>query len=283
MKKIISILTILFSALAFFSCKNVEGSDAKLDISCYPDATTTEYFSISIPYIEDASYINIYRKDSTGDIFNIAQIIPNTQKYSFTLIDTLVVNETYQYTARYKIFNEYKNIDWSDERDVTGSSYSDDPAPQVASGTWFSYDETNSQLSLGAGSISFPTDNSLDTYNLCLIVSNGKDRTVFKLPGSAGTGLTTSSEPIVLTSLFTMGYINRPITIEGVVCQKVKKEYSTAGDDTTTLRYTTVQWSAPSDPITIKVDGTEVDSIKVIVDENDNGNYDYSSRSLLHY
>lgn len=280
MKKIISILTILFSALALFSCKNVEGSDAKLDIQYN---STDKAFSISIPYIEDASYINVYRKDSTGDIFNIAQIIPSTQKYSFLLIDSLLVDETYQYTARYKIFNEYKNIDWSDERDVTGSSYSDDPAPQVASGTWFAYDEQNSNLSLGAGSIDFPADNSLDDYNLCLIVSNGKDRTVFNLKLADGTGITTSTAPFGLTSLFTMGYINRPITIEGVVCQKIEKTYAVDGDSDTPLRYTTVKWSAPSDPITIKVDGTEVDSIKVLVDENDNGNYDYSSRSLLHY
>ena len=53
------------------------------------------------------------------------------------------------------------------------------------------------------------------------------------------------------------------------------QKYQTEGDDTTQLRYTTVQWTAPLE-LRVKIEDKEVDSFTVNLKTSDEENYDFS-------
>ncbi len=284
MKRILNLFFALAICFSFVACTDNDDEQYIIDIHKSDDSMSV---TVSVPYVENMSYVNIFRKDSEDDIFNIAQIIPaaknKNMSYSFT--DKLVLNgKKYRYMARFRVDNLYKTTDWSDEVEISQTSpiyASGDPKPVLSNDDcYFAYDETSAALTFvseaddGSGSISLPTESDFSEFNLGLAVSNGDASTVLRL-ALAGSDYTTDSTAVFLRSILPSDYFDRQITLKGVVCQFVSKKYQTEGDDTTQLRYTTVQWTAPLE-LRVKIEDKDVDSFRVNLKTSDEENYDFS-------
>lgn len=132
-------------------------------------------------------------------------------------------------------------------------------------------------------SIDVPSD--ISDYNLCFVVSNGSTTTTFDLVSTADESYTNTSTAINLTSTLTTGYFNKSITINGIVGQYVVETRKDPTDEESTLRYTTVYWT---DITEIEVTGDVEDEddngrtpFVVKYASSDNGNYDYSAKSIV--
>lgn len=284
MKRIFNLFFALAICFSFAACTDNDDEQYIIDVHRPDDSMSV---TVSVPYIEDMSYVNIFRKDSEDDIFNIAQIIPaaKNKNITYSFIDKFVLNgKKYQYMARFRVNNAYKTTDWSDEVEISQTSpiyASGDPKPVLSNDDcYFSYDETTATLTLisesetGSGTISLPTESDFSEFNLELAVSNEDSATVIKL-ASAGADYTTDSTPVLLRSILPSDYFDRQISLKGVVCQFVSKKYQTDGDDTTPLRYTTVQWTAPLE-LRVKSEDKYVTSFRVDLKTSDDENYDFS-------
>ncbi len=284
MKRILNLFFIFAICFSFAACTNSDDEKYIIDVEKASDSMSV---TVSIPYVEDMAYVNIFRKDSEDDVFNIAQIIPATKNKNITYIftDNLVLNgKKYQYMARFRVNNSYETTDWSDEVEISQISpvyTSGDPKPVLSNDDcYFSYDETAATLTFvseaadGIGSISLPTETDFSGFNLGLAISNEESATVFKL-ASGGVGYTTDSTPIFLRAILPTNYFDRSLVLKGVVCQFVSKKYQTENDDTTPLRYTTVQWTAPLD-LRVKIKDDAVSSFVVASKSSDDENYDFT-------
>ncbi len=295
MKKIFTAFLFSLLSILFFSCSEVDD-----DAGIISAVSENNSIILAVPYKENSDYINIFRKvadEDDDEAKNIGQIIPASEtSKTYSFIDSFTVSGIeYQYCARYKVLNEYESTDWSDAITATSTyTTSDDvPKPEISATTnvttvSFEYSETSASLSLvnstdgDTASIDVPSD--ISDYNLCFVVSNGSTTTTFDLVSDAGESYTNASTAINLTSTLTTGYFNKSITINGIVGQYVVETRKTSEDDSE-LRYTTVYWT---DITEIEVTGDVEDEddngrtpFVVKYASSDNGNYDYSAKSIV--
>lgn len=121
-----------------------------------------------------------------------------------------------------------------------------------------------------------PKESDFSKYNLGLAVStkDGEYSTIFKL-AAAGSKYTSNSSPVSLRMILTQNYFNKEIVVKGIVCQLVSKKYQKPDDKDSTLRYTTVQWTAPRQ-ILVKTDDKPISYFTVTPTASNDGNYDFS-------
>lgn len=283
MKRVFNLFFALALCFSFVACTDDENDDYIIDVIKSEDSMR---INVSVPYVEGMSYVNIFRKDDIKDIFNLGQIIPASKNINATYIfeDNLVFDgREYQYMARFKINDSYKTTGWSDAIKVSQKSpvFTDDPKPVLSSDEcYFSYDAETATLALvpaegsAVNSISLPKDFS--KYNLGLAVStkDGEYSTIFKL-AEAGSSYTSASSPFSLRMILTPNYFNKEIVVKGIVCQLVSKKRQKPDEEDSTLRYTTVQWTAPCE-ILVKSDNKPISYFTVTPTASNDGNYDFS-------
>lgn len=284
MKRVFNLFFALALCFSFVACTDDENDDYIIDVIKSEDSMR---INVSVPYVEGMSYVNIFRKDDFKDIFNLGQIIPASKNINATYIfeDNLVFDgREYQYMARFKINDSYKTTGWSDAIKVSQKTpvFTDDPKPVLSSeGCYFSYDAETATLALvpaegnAVDSISLPTESDFSKYNLGLAVStkDGEYSTIFKL--AAGSKYTSNLSPVSLRMILTQNYFNKEIVVKGIVCQLVSKKYQKPDEEDSTLRYTTVQWTAPRE-IRVKSDGKDISYFTVSQTASNDGNYDFS-------
>lgn len=284
MKRVFNLFFALALCFSFVACTDDENDDYIIDVIKSEDSMR---INVSVPYVEGMSYVNIFRKDDFKDIFNLGQIIPASKNINATYIfeDNLVFNgREYQYMARFKINDSYKTTGWSDAIKVSQKSpvFTDDPKPVLSSeDCYFSYDAETATLALvpaegnKVNSISLPTGD-FSKYNLGLAVStkDGEYSTIFKL-AAAGSDYTSNSSPVSLRMILKPNYFNKEIVVKGIVCQLVSKKRQKPDEEDSTLRYTTVQWTAPRE-IRVKSDGKDISYFTVSQTASNDGNYDFS-------
>lgn len=284
MKRVFNLFFALALCFSFVACTDDENDDYIIDVIKSEDSMR---INVSVPYVEGMSYVNIFRKDDFKDIFNLGQIIPASKNINATYIfeDNLVFDgREYQYMARFKINDSYKTTGWSDAIKVSQKSpvFTDDPKPVLSSeDCYFSYDAETATLALvpaegnAVDSISLPTGD-FSKYNLGLAVStkDGEYSTIFKL-AAAGSIYTSASSPVLLRMILTPNYFNKEIAVKGIVCQLVSKKRQKPDEEDSTLRYTTVQWTAPRE-IRVKSDDKPINYFTVSQTASNDGNYDFS-------
>lgn len=284
MKRVFNLFFALALCFSFVACTDDENDDYIIDVIKSKDSMR---INVSVPYVEGMSYVNIFRKDDFKDIFNLGQIIPASKNINATYIfeDNLVFNNReYQYMARFKINDSYKTTGWSDAIKVSQKSpvFTDDPKPVLSSeDCYFSYDAETATLALvpaegNAVEISLPKESDFSKYNLGLAVStkDGEYSTIFKL-AAAGSSYTSASSPVLLRMILTPNYFNKEIVVKGIVCQLVSKKYQKPDEEDSTLRYTTVQWTAPRE-IRVKSYDKPINYFTVSQTASNDGNYDFS-------
>lgn len=281
MKRVFNLFFALALCFFFVACTDDENDDYIIDVIKSEDSMR---INVSVPYVEGMSYVNIFRKDDFKDIFNLGQIIPASKNINATYIfeDNLVLDgREYQYMARFKISDSYKTTGWSDAIKISQKSpvFTDDPKPELSSDEcYFSYDAETATLALvpAEGKISLPKEGDFSKYNLGLAVStkDGEYSTIFKL-AAAGSSYTSNSSPVLLRMILTPNYFNKEIVVKGIVCQFVSKKYQKPDDKDSTLRYTTVQWTAPCE-IRVKSDDKPISYFTVTPTASNDGNYDFS-------
>lgn len=289
MKRVLNLFFALALCFSFAACTDDDNENYIIDVKKSDDSMR---ITVSVPYVDGMSYVNIFRRDNYKDIFNIAQIIPASKNINASYIfeDTFVFdNVEYQYMARFKMGDSYKTTEWSDAITLSQAVpvYSDDPKPVLSTaGTdkecYFSYDEENASLTLvpaegnASDSISLPTAGDFSKFNLGLAITtkDGQFSTVFKL-APAGSSYTSDSTPVLLRSILTPNYFNKEIMIKGVVCQLITKKYKNPDDEESSLRYTTVQWTAPLE-VLVKKENKDIVYFSVDLKSSDDENYDFS-------
>lgn len=281
MKRVFNLFFALALCFSFVACTDDENDDYIIDVIKSEDSMR---INVSVPYVEGMSYVNIFRKDDSKDVFNLGQIIPASKNINATYIfeDNLVVDgREYQYMARFKINDSYKTTGWSDAIKVSQKSpvFTDDPKPGLSSeDCYFSYDAETATLALvpaEGNKISLPTGD-FSKYNLGLAVStkDGEYSTIFKL-AAAGSNYTSDSSPVLLRMILTPNYFNKEIVVKGIVCQLVSKKRQKPDEEDSPLRYTTVQWTAPCE-IRVKSDDKPISYFTVTPTASNDGNYDFS-------
>lgn len=281
MKRVFNLFFALALCFSFVACTDDENDDYIIDVIKSEDSMR---INVSVPYVEGMSYVNIFRKDDSKDVFNLGQIIPASKNINATYIfeDNLVVNgREYQYMARFKINDSYKTTGWSDAIKVSQKSpvFTDDPKPGLSSeDCYFSYDAETATLALVPAegkSVDLPTGD-FSKYNLGLAVStkDGEYSTIFKL-AAAGSSYTSNSSPVSLRMILTPNYFNKEIAVKGIVCQLVSKKRQKPDEEDSPLRYTTVQWTAPCE-IRVKSDDKPISYFTVTPTASNDGNYDFS-------
>lgn len=293
MKRVLNLFFALAICFSFVACTDDDNENYIIDVKKSEDSMR---ITVSVPYVDGMSYVNIFRRDNYKDIFNLAQIIPASKNINASYIfeDTFVFdNVEYQYMARFKVNDSYKTTEWSDAITLSQAVpiYSDDPKPVLSTADtdnecYFSYDEENASLTLIPAegnlvdSISLPTAGDFSKFNLGLAITtrDGEFSTVFKL-APAGSSYTSDSTPVLLRSILTPSYFNKEIMIKGVVCQLITKKYKDPDDEKSSLRYTTVQWTAPLE-VRVKKEDKDIVYFTVDLKSSDDGNYDFSDSAI---
>lgn len=291
----------LFAAIAIFgslvSCTDEEKEDTEVYIIDVSPSSSS--LIVSIPYVDGASYINIFRKSKTEASVNIGQIIPyyDNVNRSFVFEDRLVVQGAeYSYSARYKIGYTSAVTGWSDFKKISGSGLTANPTAELSEvDAYLRFEKETGLLSLRGSTppvkVTVPapaapaTEGPLDAYHLGIAISNGTSATVYTLNPNAKGELTSDSTPVSLHSILSKSYFNVPLTVKGLIYELKTVKYEKDGDPKSKIRYTTVQWSLPKKiEVRIPKDGgsdEKVQSITVALSTSDEKNYDYSDRALV--
>lgn len=258
MKKIIALLGILTVCGTFFACKDVSDETEKLSVEAKNDCN-----NIAVPAKDNASYINIFRcqlkDDGTIDnetIQNIGEILPvSGNTISFNFSDTNFDGSYqygYSYLARYRIKNAYVNTGWSDPV-YSGRTVSE--VSVVVDNAYFTVDLDKTSSAVGFMTLCSENSGSISLaktgYRLCLAIANSSSASTFILVNTLATDdtpveLETSSASISLTSLLNTSYLNTPLTLIGVVGEKVETYPDQSVDEPNPIQYKTIYWTAPT-------------------------------------
>lgn len=262
MKKFISLIGILTVCSALFSCKDVSDvEDQKLDVSAKSEGNV-----IAIPYVENLTYLNVFRTDSAGETYNIGLIKPLKKVMSSYIFTDELVNtgDSYQYYVRYNIKGVYK--------------YSGVSGAVTAAGTSL----TEKEINVGTEHLNFnPTDMTLTPsgtisgetgYHIVLAISLADGIAATTYPVTADDGDLSSS--ITLPSILTLSYMNKPIALKGLLLEK--------SEDSDDDIYRTISWSKPAVIEVLSTeDGSDVtDAFIVTNGTSSGGEYDYYGRTL---
>ena len=274
MKRIFEILAFAVSVLFFYSCAEETPEELKR-----PDVDPISYeIAISIAVDNSASYVNIFRKElttpplPTPKISNIGMIIPSAKDLqdAYSFVDKLLVSGTkYSYCARYRHSGRYVYTGWSDwplnehgtELTAVTTPFPDYDALKfsIPSTAYFEYDKSFQVLVLKGSAIS-PVS-GFDSFLPAICISYpGKSR-IFDIPGLAlGSGIPMDGK-VDLRSILTLDFY------EGLLYQKTDK---------TKPSYKKIFWSGLS-PIPVKdADGNVLPTIKLLLSETNDNNYDFS-------
>lgn len=278
MKKILCLLGLLLFCGFLFSCSSDEDEEEAQNLGWYL-ANGKVY--LAAPKIEKTAFIQIYRQDETGTIYNIGEIIPNyaLSTISYAFEDELAANRKYQYMALYILFTSpgYFMTDWTESITVTGSAYTNDPAPVVNSAAYLDYDTDTLRMTMTDGSISFQdetADSIFEKYKLGLVVKNGSSTHYVKLGDKYDDDTSTwddflAGEDLVMDSVLPGSWQNTDLSLVGAIYQKEEYFPNTATEDN--YLYKTIYWSKPAE-VKIKSDGKELTSFTVVKgDSSENG------------
>ena len=286
MKKGTSFFYIVISILCLmlFSC-NIRLEDTELMRK--PDFDRSEkQVTIMVHKINSSTdYINIYRKETSGDEMAIGLIFPKDIKNNtmiYTFIDSLVKdNETYRYKARYHDSKGYHYSDWTDEIKIENfpNAYAaDDVLTYESNGAKFSLNSTDFSISL-TSALTAPeaitnfdqNENELLDFKPMLIVStteaNNKKTQVFELDYD----FIYDKKAISLRGLLPLDFMDTPIIISGILGQKI--EYQ--NPDITDPEKLVTKFISWTEPVDITIAGHS-DNTVTIPSQSGAAGYDYS-------
>lgn len=257
MKKGTSFFYIFLLILVAFLC-TCKVSVEETDLLRKPDVDLSDkQVTIIIQKINsETDYINIYRKTTTEKDppeEKIGIIYPsNNDDMTYRFIDTLVFeDESYSYRVRYHDDSGYRYTEWSNEIDIENINYAYAPdkklAYQVPDNTRFLYDDTNFTLTI-SGTVTNPEiSNFTNDYQPMLIVSSEDATQVFKISTQA----LTNSEAITLRDRLPLDFMDKTITIEGIVAQQ-NEYYNPDELDENKKKIKLIRWTPPT---SIKIAG----------------------------
>ncbi|MCR5495038.1 MAG: hypothetical protein K6F15_05320 [Treponema sp.] len=282
MKKLLFLLGLLLVSGLLFSCAaDDEEDDDSQNLGWYL-ANGKVY--LAVPKVEKTLLIQIYRKDASGNIYNIGEINPSyvVSTISYAFEDELVANKPYTYMAFYLLYESpgYFATDWTDTIYVTGSAYDTEPTPVVSSSAYLDYDEDTLRMTMTGGNISF-TDESDDSifkkYSLALGVKKSDSNHIVKL-GDVYNATTDwdrfeETEDIVMDSVLPTSWQNQTLSLLGAIYKKEELFPSTS--DETNYLYKTIHWSLPK-AVKLVIDSKTVTSFTVSKGSAEDVDYIYS-------
>lgn len=278
MKKFLCLLGLLLFCGFLFSCSSDEDEEEAQNLGWYL-ANGKVY--LAAPKIEKTAFIQIYRQDEKGNIYNIGEIIPNyvASTISYAFEDELAANQKYKYMALYILFTSpgYFMTDWTDLITVAGSAYTNDPVPAISSAAYLDYDKDTLRMTMTDGSIAFQdetADSIFEKYTLGLVVKNGSSTQYVKLGDKYDADTSTwddflAGEDIVMDSVLPGSWQNTELSIVGAIYKK--EEYFPKSDDSENFLYKTIYWSKPAE-VTVKCEGKVLKTFTVVKgDSSENG------------
>lgn len=277
MKKLVTLLGILLVA-SLFSCKDVGDIEGdKLGVSAEASGNI-----VAVPFEDSVNYVNIFRKDESGNEVNIGQIIPSAKnKHTTVPFKDELVNDgaKYTYCARYNVKKGvYKYSGWSDEvTSINGSSY--EQTINVGLDKFIQSDDSMKIELSGTGitpsaGYNFSTNN----YKLVMAVSNSTSTSTFEI--SATPSLTTGTS-INLTSVLNTKYFNTSLKLKGVLLQQI--QLYPDGSDASNYECKIVHWTeiVPIDLEKNSDPGNNIkDDFKVLINVGDGDDFDYQETTL---
>lgn len=293
MKKILGLLGLLLLCGIFCACSSSDDEETEKKLGYYV-ANGKVY--LAVPAHEKTLYIQIYRKDADGNIFNIGQIRPtllNTM-VSYTFEDELVANKKYQYMAMYYQFPDYEITDWTDDIFVYGSKFDSEPAPVVEENVYFDFDSETLKLKLKNGNICFPdkTKNEEDAEDKSRADPDDDDKEdsfyknyILTLGFESESGATLvklndeykvfeEDEYLTLDSVLPGNFMGKSVKIIGSVYEKIDRYPDNAKSNT--LQYKAVHWSVPA-KVKVKENDKLVDSIVVSKTTAEESEFDFNA------
>lgn len=249
MKKVTSYVYIIlaFMGITFFSC-NLRLEDTSLSDKPGVNVTSNQ-ITLIIPKISaDTKYINVYRRDKDNDtIVNIGvlyhpQALENDNK-NYCYIDTLVTTgKFYDYRVRYYSRGEYTYSEWSDKIKIetgTASYASTYHLSYQANNATLIYDRTNYTLTID-GTIIEPdfSEFTSEHYKPMLIIKSPDATQAFEINSTA------DGTVITLRGMLPLDFLDKDLTIEGIVGQKTIYDDPTKPEDERQIK--SVVWTAPT-------------------------------------
>lgn len=261
MKKIVTFIGALIVFTSLFSCKDVsEIEDQKLDVSA-----KSEGIVIAIPYVENLSYLNIFRTDESDKTYNIGQITPlKNEMSSFLFTDSLVESGSkYKYFVRYNVKGAYKFSSVSAIIEAIGSLHEDTVSVGVSDRFTFK----SSDMTLDPSD----TMSGKTGFHIAIAVAL-QDGTASTFTVSAEDGNLTGA--ITLSSILTSNFMNKSIALKGLLLEKTAKSENET--------YKVITWSKPVVVQVMSEDGSEdVTNGFTVTNGTAGGEYDYSGRAAV--
>ncbi len=291
MKKSLSLIGILLLSSILIACHDVSDDEVEETLSVEWNAAA-KHVIISVPNLNGAEYINIFRKNSDDDEYNIGEIIPKkTSRISFIFYDELAANtkDGYTYRARYRLNDNYKYTSWSKAVIVSDSDFASEPSPVLAqSGTKeviLNYKTETSNLVLENGSIDIQpellsaaeggtcTQDFAGDYAVVLALKTESDAILVGMGTEKGKSVNEGKErPMV--SILPLEYLEKELSVIGVLYQRVEPIY-VDDDEEEGIEYTTVHWSTKT-KIGLMVDDETAKNFTVKRPGTDESSYSYT-------
>ena len=267
------LIFIAFFGISFFSCKLKIEEEDLLD---RPGVNVTnKQVTLIIPKTsKDTDYVNVYRRDRDNDkvinigiLFHPEALLNDGKNYCY--IDTLVkVNHSYDYRVRYRTDGKYYYSDWSDTIDIKSGddAYAESKVLTYQSnGTKLIYERSDCSLTIN-GTITDPEITDFDTeFTPMLIVASGSSSQAFELTSIA------NNDKIYLRSFLPKKYLDKKITIKGIVGQKTN--YVDPSKPVSNRDIISIIWTAPT---TLEIVGAASDKTIYVASQSGANGFDYS-------
>ena len=273
MKKGTSFLTVISIICLVFCACNISLEDTELMQK--PDINRSEaQLTLTIHKINSSTdYINIFRSESGGAEITRGIIYtkdhPNETTYTF--YDTLVKEgKKYKYRVRYHDSKGYYYSAWSDEKKMedTAAYDSSDDLTYTDNGAKFSINTTDYTLSLTSALTAPTAITDFDKYIPMLIATAGDKTQIFELNDD----FISATEPISLRGLLPLDFMDRDITISGVLA--LKKQLANPSETDESKQKT--EFISLTEPLELKIQGKNNNTINVPSQSGAAG-YDYRS------
>ncbi len=273
MKKGTSFLTVISIICLVFCACNISLEDTELMQK--PDINRSEaQLTLTIHKINSSTdYINVFRSESGGAEITRGIIYtkdhPNETTYTF--YDTLVKEgKKYKYRVRYHDSKGYYYSAWSDEKKMedTAAYNSSDDLTYTDNGAKFSINTTDYTLSLTSALTAPTVITDFDKYIPMLIATAGDKTQIFELNDD----FISATEPISLIGLLPLDFMDRDITISGILA--LKKQLANPSETDESKQKT--EFLSLTEPLELKIQGKNNNIINVPSQSGAAG-YDYRS------
>ena len=273
MKKGTSFLTVISIICLVFCACNISLEDTELmrkpDI--YP---SSRQVTLTIHKINSSTdYINVFRSESGGREITCGLIYtkdhPNVTTYPFS--DTLIKEgKKYKYRVRYHDPKGYYYSAWTDELKIEDiNAYNSSAELTYTSGnTKFSINSTDYTLSLTSALTAPSAISDFDKYIPMLIATAGDKTQIFEVTDD----FISATDSISLRGLLPLDFMDRDITISGILAQKKELLHP----DETDENKQKMQFIIWTEPVEFGIQGKNNNTINVPSQSGAAG-YDYRS------